>query len=369
MLGAAPPLGAATRCTRPPGIILVLGVQYAPLVVPHAARGPARAAARADRGGPFAAGAGRDGAAHDRAAADDAAAARRRSRCASSRASGNFGIPALLGIPANYLVLPTLIYQRLAGLGPARAVGSRRAVAADRNHRRARHRRCRTRCCARRDFRISTATTTARAVRTAALASARRRSHCGSLLVVVLVAAAAGAGADVARSRGRRAARRAFGDAGRIIASCCSSMRPPSARSATASRLSAAAAVDDRADRGSARVFPGVAPARGCCALSTSSPKCPYALPGVVLAIAAILLFLKPMPAGRHLDLQHRLDHPVLLPRALPGARPAAGDQRLSSARPHARGGGADRRRAARCGGCARSSCRWSRRRPPPARC
>ena len=32
---------------------------------------------------------------------------------------GNFGIPALLGIPANYLVLPTLIYQRMAGLGPS----------------------------------------------------------------------------------------------------------------------------------------------------------------------------------------------------------------------------------------------------------
>src|SRR5204863_6933621 len=31
---------------------------------------------------------------------------------------GNFGIPALLGIPGNFLVLPTLIYQRLAGLGP-----------------------------------------------------------------------------------------------------------------------------------------------------------------------------------------------------------------------------------------------------------
>ena len=27
---------------------------------------------------------------------------------------GNFGIPAFLGIPANYLVLPTLIYQKLA---------------------------------------------------------------------------------------------------------------------------------------------------------------------------------------------------------------------------------------------------------------
>ena len=32
---------------------------------------------------------------------------------------GNFGIPALLGIPGNYLVLPTLIYQRLAAFGPA----------------------------------------------------------------------------------------------------------------------------------------------------------------------------------------------------------------------------------------------------------
>ncbi len=32
---------------------------------------------------------------------------------------GNFGIPAFLGIPANYLVLPTLIYQRLSGGGPA----------------------------------------------------------------------------------------------------------------------------------------------------------------------------------------------------------------------------------------------------------
>ncbi len=32
---------------------------------------------------------------------------------------GNFGIPAFLGIPANFLVLPTLIYQRLSGGGPA----------------------------------------------------------------------------------------------------------------------------------------------------------------------------------------------------------------------------------------------------------
>jgi iron(III) transport system permease protein len=34
-------------------------------------------------------------------------------------AVGNFGIPALLGIPAGYTVLTTLIYQRLAGFGPS----------------------------------------------------------------------------------------------------------------------------------------------------------------------------------------------------------------------------------------------------------
>ncbi|OIQ32244.1 MAG: ABC transporter permease [Alphaproteobacteria bacterium MedPE-SWcel] len=33
-------------------------------------------------------------------------------------ALGNFGIPAMLGIPAGYATLPTLIYQRLAGMGP-----------------------------------------------------------------------------------------------------------------------------------------------------------------------------------------------------------------------------------------------------------
>lgn len=32
-------------------------------------------------------------------------------------ALGNFGIPAMLGIPANYATLPTLVYQKLAGLG------------------------------------------------------------------------------------------------------------------------------------------------------------------------------------------------------------------------------------------------------------
>ncbi|MDS9470047.1 iron ABC transporter permease [Paracoccus sp. MBLB3053] len=34
-------------------------------------------------------------------------------------ALGNFGIPAMLGIPARYSTLPTLIYQRLAAMGPS----------------------------------------------------------------------------------------------------------------------------------------------------------------------------------------------------------------------------------------------------------
>ncbi len=32
---------------------------------------------------------------------------------------GNFGIPALMGLPANYLTLPTLIYRRLSSFGPS----------------------------------------------------------------------------------------------------------------------------------------------------------------------------------------------------------------------------------------------------------
>ena len=34
-------------------------------------------------------------------------------------ALGNFGIPAMLGIPARYSTLPTVIYQRLSGMGPS----------------------------------------------------------------------------------------------------------------------------------------------------------------------------------------------------------------------------------------------------------
>ncbi|NGO51943.1 ABC transporter permease [Allomesorhizobium camelthorni] len=118
LLGLAPPLGARNPLYSPEGIILLLGVQYGPLVfllVRAGLRKLPRELVEAARAG----------------GADwftvlctivlplmtpsiMAAAALAFVSCV-----GNFGIPAFLGIPANYLVLPTLIYQRLAGGGPA----------------------------------------------------------------------------------------------------------------------------------------------------------------------------------------------------------------------------------------------------------
>jgi iron(III) transport system permease protein len=116
-LGVAPALGARNPLYSPGGIILVLGIQYAPLVFLTLRAGlrtlPQELLEAALAGGarplrvvrtivlplmtpPLLAGV---------------------ALCFVS-CLGNFGIPALLGIPGNYLVLPTLIYQRLAGLGP-----------------------------------------------------------------------------------------------------------------------------------------------------------------------------------------------------------------------------------------------------------
>jgi iron(III) transport system permease protein len=118
ILGMAPALGSRNPLYSPGGIILVLGVQYAPLVFLTLRAGlrtlPQELLEAAMAGGarpmriirtivvplmtpPILAGV---------------------ALCFVS-CLGNFGIPALLGIPGNYLVLPTHIYQRLAGFGPA----------------------------------------------------------------------------------------------------------------------------------------------------------------------------------------------------------------------------------------------------------
>ena len=118
LLGIAPPIGTRNPLYSTQGIILLLGIQYGPLVflmVRAGLRKLPRELVEAARSG----GAGwftvlRSIILPLMTPSIVAAAALAFVSCV-----GNFGIPAFLGIPANYLVLPTLIYQRLAGGGPA----------------------------------------------------------------------------------------------------------------------------------------------------------------------------------------------------------------------------------------------------------
>lgn len=117
MIGLAPALGNRNPLYSPEGIIVVLGVQYAPLVF-LTLRAGLRTLPRelieaglAGGAGPFTV---------LRTIVLPLMTPPLVAGVALSFVSclGNFGIPALLGIPGNYLVLPTLIYQRLSGLGP-----------------------------------------------------------------------------------------------------------------------------------------------------------------------------------------------------------------------------------------------------------
>lgn len=118
VLGIAPPLGTPNPLYSAGGIVALLGIQYGPLVFLIMRAGLRKLprelveASQASGAGPFRviftivlplmtpsiAGA---------------------ASLAFVSCVGNFGIPAFLGIPASYTVLPTLIYQRLAGGGPA----------------------------------------------------------------------------------------------------------------------------------------------------------------------------------------------------------------------------------------------------------
>lgn len=115
-LGMAPPLGAPQPLYSPGGIILLLGVQHTSIIFLTLRAGL-------------------------RAIPQETVEAARISGAKGLRvwwqiivplclpslaagiaitfvtALGNFGIPAMLGIPAGYATLPTLIYQKLAGLG------------------------------------------------------------------------------------------------------------------------------------------------------------------------------------------------------------------------------------------------------------
>ncbi|MEI4472793.1 ABC transporter permease [Frigidibacter sp. MR17.24] len=117
LVGLAPPLGTPQPLHSPGGIILLLGIQHASIVFLTLRAGlrmiPADLveAARMSGAGPV------------RVWAQvvlplSLPALIAGGSMAFVTALGNFGIPAMLGIPARYATLPTLIYQRLVGMGP-----------------------------------------------------------------------------------------------------------------------------------------------------------------------------------------------------------------------------------------------------------
>jgi iron(III) transport system permease protein len=117
MLDLAPPLGTRNPLYTREGIVLLLGVHYAPLVFLTLRAGLRRLPRD------FVEAALATGASPLRVVATIVVPIMMPSLVAGVMLTmvscvGNFGIPALLGIPGGYTVLTTLIYQRLAGLGP-----------------------------------------------------------------------------------------------------------------------------------------------------------------------------------------------------------------------------------------------------------
>lgn len=117
-LGLAPPLGSPQPLYSANGIALLLGIQHAPLVF------LALRTSLLDLPRELIEAARISGAGHWQVWRDIILPVTRNGMVAGGAiafvsALGNFGIPAMLGIPASYYVLPTLIYQRMAGFGHA----------------------------------------------------------------------------------------------------------------------------------------------------------------------------------------------------------------------------------------------------------
>ncbi|APG84967.1 spermidine/putrescine import ATP-binding protein PotA [Sinorhizobium americanum CCGM7] len=117
-LGLAPPLGSPQPLYSLSGIALLLGVQHAPLVFLALKAGLAASprdgieAARLSGAGPFRV-------FRDIVLPLSAPGLIAGGAIAFVSGIGNFGIPAILGIPAGIETLPTLIFSRLASFGAA----------------------------------------------------------------------------------------------------------------------------------------------------------------------------------------------------------------------------------------------------------
>ncbi len=117
MIGLAPPMGSRNPLYSAEGIIVLLGVQYAPLVFLTLRAGLRTLPQELIEAG-LAAGASPFTILRTIVLPLMTPPLVAGIALCFVSCLGNFGIPAFLGIPGNYLVLPTLIYQRLAGLGP-----------------------------------------------------------------------------------------------------------------------------------------------------------------------------------------------------------------------------------------------------------
>lgn len=116
-IGLAPPPGTTNPIYGRGGIITLLSIQHAPLaflVLRAGLRGLPREAVEAAR----IAGAGGARIAREIVLPLVAPSIVAALGLAFVSALGNFGIPAMLGIPARYQTLPVLIYVRLSGFGP-----------------------------------------------------------------------------------------------------------------------------------------------------------------------------------------------------------------------------------------------------------
>ncbi len=116
-IGLAPPLGTRNPLYSAAGITFLLAVEYAPLVF-LTLRAGLRALPRDLIEAALAAGASRMQVLRTVILPLAAPSLLAGGALVFVSALGNFGIPAFLGIPAQYLTLPTLIYQRLSGFGP-----------------------------------------------------------------------------------------------------------------------------------------------------------------------------------------------------------------------------------------------------------
>lgn len=117
VIGLAPPPGTPNPMLSPGGIVLVLSLHHAPLAM-LIVLGGMRAIPRH-----LVEAAEVDGATPLRIIGQILLPLLHRHLAAAwlltfISAAGNFGIPALLGLPINFLTLPTLIYRRLSSFGP-----------------------------------------------------------------------------------------------------------------------------------------------------------------------------------------------------------------------------------------------------------